>query len=144
MAFVREVISKEDFEKYQIGRYEERIANSLLPESAYWAIDRERGSYLVSVSYGPRELDELDLHNYIFFVNGNAFIISLSINLSKLGEKHWLRECKQKFWNFVPDFSTEQQTNSMAYVKKLFKEAMVVYRRPGQDNDSKLDFAFDF
>lgn len=40
MAFAREKISKEDFENYRIGSYEERIPNSLFPNYSYWVIDR--------------------------------------------------------------------------------------------------------
>lgn len=75
MAFVREKISKEDFEKYGIGRYEERIPNSLFPNYSYWVIDRERNIYLVTASSGGRDPETHNRHRYIFSVDGDVYDI---------------------------------------------------------------------
>lgn len=67
MAFVKEKISKEDFEKYQIGRYDERISNGFHPGSE-WAIDRERNIYLMTISQSGREPEYFGLNTLLFFL----------------------------------------------------------------------------
>lgn len=83
MAFVREKISQEDFEKYRIGRFDERIPNSLFPDSSFWAIDKHRNIYLVTASTGGREPETYNINQFIFYVDGDVYIIDISVTLKK-------------------------------------------------------------
>ena len=69
MAFFKEEISKEDFEKYQIGRYRERIPSGFRPGDD-WAIDRERNIYLMIISSSEREPEYFGLNTILFFFDG--------------------------------------------------------------------------
>jgi len=146
MAFIREVISEEDFEKYQMGNYEKRIPNSLFPNSSYWAIDRERNIYLAISSSGGREPETYDLNRFIFFVEGDVYVLNIFMTLTKLGEKHWLRHYKQESWNFIPYFSNNTvPKRELNEIPPLFKEAIKTYRTSYTDDiRNKVDFTFDF
>lgn len=146
MAFVREVISQEDFEKYQIGRFKERISNSLHPGSE-WAIDRPRNIYLASVPSFEREQEFINTRNFIFYIDGLVFNISMSLNITKINDKHWSLEWKDKYWDFLPYFSKNGEANiSAEHLKELFKQALEIYRFNGIDNnfDAKIEIKFKF
>lgn len=146
MAFVREKISKEDFEKYQIGRYEERISNSLHPDTDYWAIDRERSIYLVITSTHGREPETANLRRFLFYVDGDVYTVSIFITFSKVSESHYLQDCKEESWNFISYFSSSTKPRrNIREVSDLFKNAIQIYRFPGEhDLSSKMDFIFNF
>jgi len=146
MAFVREMISKEDFDKYQMGKYKERIANSLYPDSDYWAIDREKNIYLVIASSHGREPETANLKRFIFYVDGDVFTVSIFITFSKLSENHYLQDCKEESWNFIPYFSSSKKSKiNIHEISHLFKNAIQTYRFPGEhDLSFKMDFIFNF
>jgi len=146
MAFVREKISKEDFEKYRIGRFDERLPNSLFPDSSFWAIDRERDIYLATASSGGREPETYNNNKFIFYVNRDVYIVNIRVTLTKLGDKHWLQDYKQQSWNFIPYFSASSKPKRpLSEIPILFKEAIKTYRFWGADDlNTKIDFTFDF
>lgn len=146
MAFVREVISKEDFEKYQIRRYRERIANSLFAGDDYWAIDKGKNIYLVTASSGGREPETYNLNRFIFFVDGDVYLLSIFVTLKKLTDKYWNQHYKQESWNFIPYFSTNTvPKRKLNEIQELFKEAIKTYRTCYSDDmTDKIDFTFDF
>ena len=85
MAFFKEEISKEDFEKYQIGRYRERIPTGFRPGDD-WAIDRERNIYLMIISISGREPEYFGLNTILFFVDGDVYIANIFLDLNEIGE----------------------------------------------------------
>lgn len=146
MAFVKEIISKEDFEKYQIGRYDERISNGLHPGSE-WAIDREKNIYLMTISLSGREPQDFGLNTILFFFDDEVYIAKVFLDLNKIGEKHWSLHWREHSWSFVPYFScNKNDRGSMRDVALALKEALLVYRLRGVDSnyDAILDITFDF
>jgi len=146
MAFVREMISKEDFDKYQIGRYRERIPTGFRPGDD-WAIDRERNIYLMIISLSEREPEYFGLNTILFFFDGEVYIAKVFLDLNKIGEKHWSLHWRQHSWRTVPYFScNKNDRGSMRDVALALKEALLVYRLTGVDSnyDAILDITFNF
>ncbi|MFS7252726.1 hypothetical protein AB6869_02280 [Rahnella rivi] len=146
MAFVKEKISKEDFEKYQIGRYDERISNGLHPGSE-WAIDREKNIYLMTISLSGREPQDFGLNTILFFFDGEVYIAKVFLDLNKIGGKHWSLHWREHSWSYAPYFSCKKNDRgSMRDVALALKEALLVYRLTGVDSnyDAILDITFDF
>lgn len=146
MTFAKELISKDDFEKYQIGRFAERISNSLHPGSE-WVIDRSRNIYLISVPSFEREPEFINTHNFILYIDDFVYVISMSLGLTKVDDKKWLLQWKDKYWNFLKFFSkNEKNTISGNHLKELFKQAMNIYRFNGIDEnfDAEIEIKFEF
>jgi len=146
MAFVREKISKEDFEKYQIGRYGERISNSIY-EGSTWTIDREKNIYLVRAGGGGPEPELSNLHRFIFYHNANVYIVSMFSTLFNTSDKHWLIEWKLRVWEFVSYFSsTKEDRVSNSLLRPVFEDAMRTFQFEGIEDsfNEKIDIVFPY
>ena len=133
MAFVKEEISKEDFEKYQIGRYRERIPTGFRPGDD-WAIDRERNIYLMIISLSEREPEYFGLNTILFFFDGEVYIAKVFLDLNKIGEKHWSLHWREHSWSFVPYFSSKKIGASKLFVAKTVGEVRTLTANARNDS----------
>ncbi len=147
MGFVREVVSQEDFNKYKLGRYEERLPFSFIPNSTYWVIDRERDIYLTSYQSGGNdpEPDAIWKNKFIFYINGDMYKITMTLSVEKLGEQHWSYLWKYQSLAFIPYFSTgiKSKYKDEQFIP-IFKETVTLYRHAGEDDPEVLDISFNF
>ena len=133
MAFFKEEISKEDFEKYQIGRYRERIPTGFRPGDD-WAIDRERNIYLMIISSSEREPEYFGLNTILFFFDGEVYIAKVFLDLNKIGEKHWSLHWREHSWSFVPYFSSKKIGASKLFVAETVGEVRTLTANARNDS----------
>ena len=133
MAFFKEEISKEDFEKYQIGRYRERIPTGFRPGDD-WAIDRERNIYLMIISLSEREPEYFGLNTILFFFDGEVYIAKVFLDLNKIGGKHWSLHWREHSWSFVPYFSSKKIGASKLFVAKTVGEVRTLTANARNDS----------
>ena len=133
MAFFKEEISKEDFEKYQIGRYRERIPSGFRPGDD-WAIDRERNIYLMIISSSEREPEYFGLNTILFFFDGEVYIAKVFLDLNKIGEKHWSLHWREHSWSFVPYFSSKKIGASKLFVAETVGEVRTLTANARNDS----------
>lgn len=146
MTFVREKISKEDFEKYRIAHFDERIPNALRPGST-WTIDRERNIYLIHIGGGGREPEETNVERFIFSFEAYVFTVNMSYALSKINEKHWIIEWHVNFWNFISYFSSGRDVSeNYSKPRPFLEDAIRIFQFPGIDDayDSQIDVVFSY
>lgn len=146
MAFVKEKISQEDFDKYKIQRYGKKIPNALYPGSS-WTIDRDKNIHLINFSTGGREPEESNIRKFIFFSNGDIYLISMLLDIIQLGEKSWTFTWTLKHCEFIKDLSnTTIAKYSYDEIILKLKEAMRTYRLAGIDEnyDAEISILFNF
>jgi len=146
MAFVREKISQEDFEKYRIAHFDERIPNALRPGSL-WVIDRDKNTFLMNVSRGWREPNTYNRHKFIFYINGDLYFIILYLTIKRWNEYSWSLVWKMPTWSFVSLNSTNHKMmNSSPENSTVLKQALEVFRFPDVEDDyiGRIDISLDF
>ncbi len=147
MDFVKEVITQEDFDKYDLGRYEKRLPMGIYVNSTYWVIDRERDIYLTSYKSTGNDPEPGAnwRNNFIFYIAGDMYKITLTLTSKKLGERHWSYLWDYNSLTFIPYFSISNESKYKdEELIPTFKEAVTTYRHAGENDLTKLEINFNF
>ncbi len=147
MSFVREVVSQEDFDKYDLGRYKQRLPMSITANSTYWVIDRERDIYLTSYRSTGNDPEPQDYSRrfFIFYISGDMYEITLNLKIKKLGEGHWSYLWEYQSLAFMPYFSINKEDKHQTIeILSIFKGVVKIYRHAGKNDPEHLDISFNF